>query len=137
MNSKLLLTIKPKWRATLLLDFDTFDAYREFPRRARFVLNQFGQSQRRFRVKRFRSHSGKWHVVVLMYSRRLPPPIAIAALQAILGSDWKRETFNLVRARKLGRAPREWQHNGRWNTLYAEKLPWRGKSIQPIGSLLR
>lgn len=121
MNLKLPSTTR-RWRAFLLLDFDTCESYRAFPRRARFVLAQFGQPQRRFRVRRFRSHSGKWHVVVLMYCRRLPPPLAIAALQAILGSDWKRETFNLVRARKLGNAPPAWQHNGRWNTLYIEKL---------------
>jgi hypothetical protein len=105
-----------------MLDFDTFEGYREFPRRARFVLNTFGQSPRRYRLRRFRSHSRKWHVVVLMYCRRLPPPLAIAALQSVLGSDWKRETFNIARARKLGRAPRAWQRLARWNALYSEKL---------------
>jgi hypothetical protein len=105
-----------------MLDFDSFADYRAFPWRARFLLDAFGESSRRYRMRRFRSHSGKWHVVVAMYCKRLPPPVAIVALQTLLGSDWKRETFNLVRARNLGRVPRAWQHLARWNTLYSEKL---------------
>ena len=111
-----------KWRVILLLDFDTWEQYRGFPERARFALRVFRQPMRRFRIKRFRSSSRKWHVVIAMRCRRLPPPVAIVALQSILGSDWKRETFNLFRARILSRAPKSWRRMGVWNTLYREKL---------------
>lgn len=50
------------------------------------------------------------------------PPLAIVAIQAILNSDWRREAFNLLRALTLGSAPEFWRQEGRWNTLYSEKL---------------
>ena len=49
-------------------------------------------------------------------------PSVVVAVQAIMGSDWKRETYNLVRARGLARAPAFWRQQGRWNVLYARKL---------------
>lgn len=45
---------------------------------------------------------------------------AVAAVQAILGSDFRRETFNLARALVLRRAPAFWRT--RSNVLYARKL---------------
>lgn len=56
-------------------------------------------------------------------------PLAIVALQAILGSDPRRETFNLLRALVLGDAPAFWQ--SRWNVLYAEKLGRTDTMINP------
>lgn len=48
-------------------------------------------------------------------------PLEIVCLQVLLGSDFKRECFNLLRAHNLGDAPAFWQD--RWNVLYSEKLP--------------
>lgn len=55
-----------------------------------------------------------WHVCVTV--RRRVTPLQVVAVQAILGSDWRRETFNLVRARRLSRVPRYWRE--RFNVLY-------------------
>lgn len=41
-------------------------------------------------------------------------------LQLLLGSDPKREAFNLLRAHSIGDAPAFWRD--RWNVLYAEKI---------------
>jgi hypothetical protein len=58
-----------------------------------------------------------WHVVI-----RLPralDKLATVALQAVLGSDPRRETLNLMRALSV-----KWDaHNSRrWNILFREKL---------------
>lgn len=55
-----------------------------------------------------------WHVVVGV-GKRLAPPLILAA-QAILGSDWKREAYNLQRVQHLDRLPAYWR--ARWNVLY-------------------
>jgi hypothetical protein len=47
-------------------------------------------------------------------------PLEIVMLQALCGSDLRRETFNLVRALRLPDAPAFW--HTRWNVLYSEKL---------------
>ena len=47
-------------------------------------------------------------------------PAETVCLQLLLGSDPKREAFNLLRAHTLGDAPAFWQD--RWNVLYYEKL---------------
>jgi hypothetical protein len=47
-------------------------------------------------------------------------PLEIVMLQALCGSDVRRETFNLVRALQLPNAPAFW--HSRWNVLYSEKL---------------
>lgn len=47
-------------------------------------------------------------------------PTEIVCLQILLGSDFKREAFNLLRAHNLGDAPAFWQD--RWNVLYTEKV---------------
>lgn len=44
----------------------------------------------------------------------------IVAVQAIMGSDWKRETYNLMRARNLSLAPAFWR--SRSNVFYLRKL---------------
>lgn len=59
------------------------------------------------------------------------PPLAIVAIQALLGSDPRREIFNLLRACVLGSAPEFWRQSGRWNTLYAEKLGRTNPMIDP------
>jgi len=47
-------------------------------------------------------------------------PAETVAMQLLLGSDPKREAFNLLRAHSLGDAPEFWRD--RWNVLYAEKI---------------
>lgn len=122
MTTNARVSHKRRWRVVLLLDFDTFAAYRAFPERARFFARTFGVRFDRCRIRRMRSPSGKgWHVAILYFCRRRPSPIFIVAAQAILGSDARRETFNLFRARLLRKAPRAWQYMGRWNTLYDRK----------------
>lgn len=59
------------------------------------------------------------------------PPLAIVAIQALVGSDRRREIFNLLRALVLGSAPEFWRQSGRWNTLYAEKLGRTDPMIDP------
>jgi hypothetical protein len=59
-----------------------------------------------------------WHGMVLL-CEKVAPAVEVA-LQAIMGSDWKRETFNLQRALVLAGAPDFWRE--RWNVLYANKL---------------
>jgi len=122
-NSKLRL-ITRRWRVVAMLDFDTFATYRAFPERARFIVRTFRLSFSRCRMRRYRTKRG-WHVVVWYYSRRPLKPVFVVAVQAILGSDSKRETFNLYRAVRLKDAPREWRKMGRWNTLYSAKMEER------------
>jgi hypothetical protein len=59
-----------------------------------------------------------WHLKVRL-TRRLPPTTVIA-LQAILGSDRNRETFNLRRARALRRVPVE--QRDRYSIFFRRKL---------------
>jgi hypothetical protein len=59
-----------------------------------------------------------WHLKVRL-TRRVSP-LVVVALQAILGSDPRRETFNLIRARALRRAPR--QYRSRYSVLFRRKL---------------
>jgi hypothetical protein len=114
----------------LLLDFDSAEAYRDFPMRARFLARWLGlvsdevnyrERWADFRVKRRRTARG-WHVVVYYPAELVAyvPPLQIVALQALLGSDWKREGFNLVRVLNLKDAPEAWQT--RWNVLYTQKF---------------
>lgn len=56
-----------------------------------------------------------WHVVVGV-RKRLTPALIVAA-QAVLGSDYKREAFNLMRVQGLAHVPPFWR--GRWNVLYS------------------
>lgn len=55
-----------------------------------------------------------WHLIV-EWSRRFRP-IEIVCIQAVLGSDLKRETFNLARVFS-GKA-----RNRRWNLLFERKI---------------
>lgn len=57
-----------------------------------------------------------WHVIITV--RQRVTPFCVVAVQAILGSDWRRETFNLVRVRTMRarRLPRFWRD--RFNVLY-------------------
>jgi hypothetical protein len=120
-NGSLPLITNARWLVVALLDFDSFAAYRAFPERARFAAHTFGVPFRCCRLARRRTSRG-WHVVVHVYTRREISPLFMVALQSILGSDSRRETFNLFRAVRLKQAPRAWQDTGRWNTLYRRKF---------------
>ena len=69
-----------------------------------------------------------WHVVVGV-NRRLSPPMIVAA-QAILGSDRKREAFNLMRVQQLRQMPAFWR--SRFNVLYAKHS--RGAKVSRTGA---
>lgn len=56
-----------------------------------------------------------YHVVVRT-NRRLAA-VRVVLCQALLGSDWRRETFNARRVARLPFVPPYWRR--RWNTLYA------------------
>lgn len=64
---------------------------------------------------RFDRTARGWHVVVGV-ERRLSPAMVVAA-QAILGSDLKREAFNLMRVQQFRRLPAFWRR--RFNVLYS------------------
>lgn len=69
-------------------------------------------------VEYYRTRRG-WHVTI-QWSRKLEP-LAIVALQAVLGSDPRRESLNLMRV--LNKA--DIKHGGKqnkWNLLYSRKL---------------
>lgn len=61
-----------------------------------------------------------WHIVVEVYQKLTPPEII--ALQAILGSDRKREALNLGRwfGMKSKTVPEFWRD--RWNLLFNKKI---------------
>lgn len=111
----------------LMLDFDSYEAYREFPMRARFLARWLDLPLSLFRIKRRRTARG-WHVVVYAaadsdtLASHWSQPRNIVIAQVILGSDWKREIFNFVRVLHLHEAPLSWQKTGRWNTLYTRKM---------------
>lgn len=58
-----------------------------------------------------------YHMIVSCEGPRLKP-VELVLVQALLGSDWKRETFNARRARTLSRHPFLWRKGPRWNVLY-------------------
>lgn len=60
------------------------------------------------------------HAVIPLKALYELSPVETVAMQLLLGSDPKREAFNLLRAHNLGDAPAFWRD--RWNVLYAEKL---------------
>jgi hypothetical protein len=62
------------------------------------------------------SHSGGAHLAITWGNRW--QPLEIVALQAILGSDPKREAFNLLRVRSGTDLTDNWG----WNVLYSRKL---------------
>ena len=55
-----------------------------------------------------------WHVVVGI-RKRVAPSLIVAA-QAVLGSDYKREAFNIMRVQQLDARSPYWRE--RWNVLY-------------------
>ena len=68
-----------------------------------------------------RSRRG-YHAIIHTRAQWARSRTAVVAAQAILGSDPKREMFNLMRALRLADAPAFWWKEHRWNTLYARKV---------------
>jgi hypothetical protein len=64
----------------------------------------------------FRRTARGYHVECQL-SRRLAPCYIVAA-QAIAGSDWRREAFNIDRIRRT----RKGAGTGRWNILFERKI---------------
>lgn len=89
----------------------------EFQDRCAFVFSTLGI--RVVEMGRVVSPRGNGHHVMVKLNTGIPA-LAAVAIQAILGSDWRRETYNLGRALVLADAPAFWQF--RWNVLYANKL---------------
>jgi len=69
----------------------------------------------RVRMIRYDRTAHGWHVIVDVPGRR--SSLEVVALQAIIGSDWKREAFNLMRVKNLDGVPLYWRQ--RWNVLYS------------------
>lgn len=63
------------------------------------------------RIDIMQSRHGNTHVKI--YFHQCLPDFAVLALQAILGSDWRRETYNF---RRIMRGQRN------WNILFAREL---------------
>ena len=101
-----------------LIDFDEgLRSLREFWKRFRKVCRVIGNRPVWFRYDKTR-HG--WHVVI--WWRYAMQPWEHLALQAILGSDWRREAMNFARL-AAGRSDRFSME--RWNILYQEKLKCR------------
>lgn len=116
---------------TLRLDFDIGASNVEFGERLSFVFELLGlkyaYAGTPVSVSAFRtmpSTHGGWHVEIEVVQD--VSPAAVVAVQAILGSDWRRETFNLMRALVVEHAPDFWRD--RWNVLYSTKLEG-GRSV--------
>ena len=94
---------------TTMVDLDTPDVPRLL--HAWWVARVLGIRPLYIRIDRTRRG---WHVVTVWNTRF--KPLEIVALQAILGSDPRREAFNLIRVRS-GKGG-----NRRWNLLFESKI---------------
>lgn len=92
------------------LDFDGRFP-RDFARRLAFVTRLH---RLRVVLERIDRTEHGWHV--LLYVRRRLAYSRTVLLQALLGSDWKRETFNSRRANVWRYVPAFWRSRG--NVLY-------------------
>lgn len=99
----------------VLLDFDGAVPL-DFPDRCEFLQHTLGLTLDAFRYDR--SSNGGYHVCIRLAAPL--EPVAVVAVQALLGSDYRRETYNLARVLELENAPAFW--HSRWNVLYSSKL---------------
>ena len=102
----------------LLLDFDSLDLVEELWVRLPFVIRKLDLHVESVSYEYSSSRRG-FHVVVGLLE--WVPANVVVILQALLASDWRRETFNMVRVLSLPDAPTFWRK--RWNVLYGGK--WR------------
>jgi hypothetical protein len=82
-----------------------------------------------FRLKRHRTKRG-YHVELLAHIRLTSS--RMVALQAILGSDYRREAFNLFRAQALPFAPAFWGRLPHWNVLHRGALQCQEQSSKTV-----
>lgn len=111
-------------QATLRLDYDeplNGDGIERLEKRVAFVADIVGIPLE-LRQIWTSTHGGAHIVLVATTEEKVLLPVEIVLLQSLLGSDWKRETFNMQRARVLGSAPAFWQLSDRWNVHYLRKL---------------
>lgn len=94
-----------------LCDFDS-DVPREFATRLGVVARIVGLTVEWVRYDRTRRG---WHVIVNV-REQMRNPVMVVLVQALLGSDWKREAFNARRVRHGKRVPAFWRD--RLNVLY-------------------
>ena len=90
------------------------------------VMKLTGLVPRLVAVQHHRSFKHGWHCVVYLNGPSLPP-MQIVALQALCGSDWKRESYNYGRVS-------QWRYldntsRARWNVLYRRHT--RGLTLTP------
>jgi len=104
----------PTCGAVLRMDYDRLRIGRAYSR----VMGALRWLRLRPVAVVFRRTERGWHMKVAL-TRRCQP-LVVVALQAILGSDPKREVFNLLRARALPRVPVEWRN--RYSILFGRKL---------------
>ena len=102
----------------LKLDFDG-ELPDEIMYRINWTLDIVGLKASCVRIDRTRRG---YHVLVALVGR--VNDYTVVCLQAVLGSDPKRETFNLMRVRNLRNVTPFWR--ARWNVLYARHN--RGKN---------
>lgn len=95
----------------LKLDFDSERLPEDFVDRLGMLVRLF--NLRIVATSYCRTRHG-WHVVVLV--NRSCSFLRVVAFQVLLGSDWKREAFNLRRATKWRDVPPFWRE--RANVLY-------------------
>lgn len=107
---------------TLCLDFDGYIPPQFFVRLA-FCARLWRWGVEDVRIDRT-AHG--YHALVRV-RRRLSPAVMVAA-QAILGSDVKREAFNLMRVQGLAKQSAFWR--ARWNVLYAAH--YRGVTVKNL-----
>jgi len=104
------------------LDYDSREDLRAGLDRMRFlkeVVAANGYYPGPYRLRRYRTRRG-WHVEI--QARIMLEPEVMVALQAILGSDYRREAFNLFRVMALPVAPVFWRRLGHWNVLHRERI---------------
>lgn len=95
----------------IILDIDRAQLPRDLMDRAAWT---FATMRLRVACVECRRTRRGWHVTFTV-ARRLNA-YTVVALQAILGSDARRETFNLIRVRNLPHVPPFWR--SRWNVKY-------------------
>lgn len=100
---------------TLMCDYDG-EIPADVGARLEFVVRAFRLVVEWYRLDRTR-HG--YHMIVVCRNRYEVEgmrPLDIVLAQALLGSDWKRETFNLIRVKSLSRFSPLWRQ--RWNVLF-------------------
>lgn len=75
-------------------------------------------------VKIYKTRKG-WHVKIEI-KERIKSPITLTLIQALMGSDYRRETFNMIRAYNLDK--KKGAIKEAWNVLYYKKLV-KGKIV--------